>query len=125
MISVIKKYFLKPFPFHSSIKDNTLISLAISVFIFCFLVVFQPFDFDKPATHALIYSGISLSILLLNLVVFPQIFTQFYDPLKWNIIRMFLFIVQLIFLTACYCKYVQLHRCKKWLEKKLLSMSYR
>ena len=100
MKSKIYKYFLKPFPFHDSIKDNTLISISISAFLFLFLTIFHPFDLIRTISNTLFYSLISFCVLMLNFTFFPKIFPQFYNPLKWNIIRMLLLTLQLIFLIA-------------------------
>lgn len=100
MINKIYNYFLRPFPFHNSVKDNLIISFGISLFIFLFLIIFHPFDFDKTALHALAYGGISLFVLILNFIIFPRIFTFYYDPLKWNIIRMIILIIQLVLITS-------------------------
>ena len=44
MLSNLKKWLLKPYPFPNSVKSKLLISFGIGNFVFLFLLIFKPFD---------------------------------------------------------------------------------
>lgn len=100
MLKKITKWLLKPYPFPITIRQKALISLGFGKFVFLFLIIFRPFNFDdlqeKKLYYALIYGIITMSIMLMNLIVLPLIFKTFFNPNKWTIYKMLLFVLETI-----------------------------
>lgn len=96
----IKKWFLKPYPFPTTIKSKILISLSFGSFVFLFLYMFKPFGFedlkDEMFMYAIIYGLITMSVMLVCFIIFPVILKNIFDPNKWNVYKMILFVLGLV-----------------------------
>jgi len=104
MLKHIKFWLLKPYPFPSTTRNKIMISFAFGLFIFLFLIAFKPFNFDNLKNNilyfAFIYGAITTSVLFVNLVALPMLFKQYFDPNKWTIYKMLLFVFQIIFVIS-------------------------
>ena len=99
----------KPYPFVNDIKHKLLISFSFGLFIYFFLIIFQPFGIDKIIGNKSIYLigfGLITSIaLLFNYTILPLLFPKLFDLDKWVIgkeICFVLFIITLISLLNYY-----------------------
>lgn len=104
MIASIKKWFLRPYPFPTTYKSKFLISIGFGLFIFLFLLIFTPFNFrdlkDEVLYFALMYGIITTSILLLNLLLAPVIFTNIFNPNKWTIYKMIIYVLEIMLIIS-------------------------
>jgi len=93
----IKNWLIKPYPFPSSNKSKILISLAFGKFVFIFLIIFKPFNLDvlgdKVLYYTFIYGIITFTTMLLHLLILPKFFTLIFNPNKWTIYKMIVFVV--------------------------------
>ena len=62
------------------------------------LVIIHPENvpINNSAYYAFIYGLITLSVLLINLLIFPLVFTKFFNPDKWTIYKMLLYVLEII-----------------------------
>jgi hypothetical protein len=105
MIEKLLKIFKRPFPLIETNKEKFFLSVAIGVFIFCFLSVFQPFELNRLNEHKYLffmgYGLVSFSVELFFTFGLMNIFHQFYNPLKWtlgkHLINVLFFIASLAF----------------------------
>ncbi len=98
MVSDFKNWLLKPYPFPKKGKTKIFISFGIGIFVFLFLTIFKPFDFYKLTNnevfyYTLIYGILTTSSLLFNYFVLPIIFSRFFNPDKWTIYKIIIFIL--------------------------------
>jgi hypothetical protein len=82
--------FNKPYPFDDDLKHNTKIIFFISIGVFVFLLLFQPFDINLLATKQKYYLMIGFAIitflsLSLNLLFIPSLFPKKFSSAEWNI----------------------------------------
>ena len=100
----LKKWLLKPYPFPTTTKAKMLISLGFGKFVFLFLLLFQPFGFESFGNQDLYFSFlfgmITASVMALNLLIFPLLFTKYFDPRKWVIYKMIGFVLVIIVMIA-------------------------
>ncbi len=100
----------KPFPFIETNKSRFLISILFGLFVFLFLISFQPFgikDIDKNK-HLIIlgYGVITSVIMLVNFFVFPFFLKATFNLGNWNILKEFLFILwNIVIISFCNWKY--------------------
>jgi len=107
------KFLKKPHPFNDDLKYNSKIVFFISIGVFGFLYLFQPFDisslenkdkFNLIVGLALItFLSLSFSLLFLQ-----SMFTRLFSNLKWNIKKEILWNVWILFSISSgyyfYCK---------------------
>lgn len=96
----LKKWLLRPYPFPVTLKSKLLISLGFGKFVFLFLLLFKPFDFnqleDQVLYYAFIYGVITMGILMFNLFLLPLLFKEAFNPNTWSIYKMILFILEIV-----------------------------
>jgi LytTr DNA-binding domain len=82
--------FNKPYPFNDDLKHNTKLIFFISIGVFVFLWLFQPFDISllqvKEKYYLIVGLGfITFLSLSLNLLFLPSIIPQMFLSSRWNI----------------------------------------
>ena len=100
MFQQIQNWFLKPYPFPTTTKQKILISLGFGKFVFLFLLLFKPFGFHELANQTLYYSFIygliTAVLMMLFFIISPLIFSKFFNPSKWVIYKMLLFVFLIV-----------------------------
>jgi len=85
----IKDWINKPYPFIEDTKTKIIVSIAFGLFIYLFLLIYQPFGIEaiiaNKAIYLLGFGFITLLVLFTFLLILPIIFPQFYDIDQWNI----------------------------------------
>lgn len=80
-----QKFLRTSFPF---LANDWKIILGVSIFIYLFMAFFQPFGMDEIYSPHLVYisySLITLLVLLINFIILPKIFTNYFDTKNWNL----------------------------------------
>jgi hypothetical protein len=82
--------FNKPYPFSDDLKYNAKIIFFLSMGVFLFLWLFQPFDIGLLETRKKYYliggfSFITFLCLSLNLLFIPSLFPKKFSSVVWNI----------------------------------------
>ena len=82
--------FNRPYPFNDNLKHNSKIIFFISVGVFLFLWLLQPFEISalpSPEKYYLIigFGVITFLSLSLHLLFLPSILPKTFSSLKWNI----------------------------------------
>ncbi len=94
----------KPYPFVTDLKNKLLISFSFGLFIYLFLVVFQPFGIDKiianKAYYLLGFGAITTFVMLFSYIVPPLLFYKFFDLEKWIIGKEIFFVLLVITLIS-------------------------
>ena len=95
MFNKVNQWILAPFPFFESSKIKWIVSIGFGLFIFLFLLTFQPFGISEVYPNKLLYlAGFGLiTILIISLVVLPLILPQFFESQKWNIVKQILLLL--------------------------------
>jgi len=100
----LKEWFKKPYPFPNFFKEKFFISLGFGKFVFIFLFLVKPLDFnrlaDKSLYFAAMYGLITFVLLFLNLITLPKLFPKYFDLAKWNIGKMISFVIILILMIS-------------------------
>ena len=100
MFQSVKTWLHKPYPFPSTTKAKIVTSLAFGKFIFIFLLLFKPFNFqnleEKTFLFSIAYGLITAVILLVNLFVLPLVFPKLFTTNQWVIYKMLLLIIWLL-----------------------------
>lgn len=91
----IKSWLNRPFPNLEKKSIRIILSVSFSVFIFLFLLIFQPFGIDdiqfyKPL-FILGFSAITFLIMMIAMFISPLIFKQFFDHDNWTVKKVLLF----------------------------------
>ena len=99
------RYLLKPYPCNVEPRFMMVQSLAVSIFIFFFLFIFQPFEISsKPDEHVLnlsiMYSLITLGCSLVVTLAIPFLFPSVFEDLHWNVIKEILFICFIVLVIS-------------------------
>jgi len=88
------KILYTPFPQIEKPKERFWFSVMVAVFIYIFLLVFQPFGIDRitynKPVFLLGYFSITLFVLLVNYFVIFSLFPKFFNPDTWTIGKMLL-----------------------------------
>jgi len=75
--------------------EKFYISLFFGLFVFVFLLIFQPFGLDAVAESKIFYlfafGFATFIIFFLNLFFFPYLLPRFFDSDNWNILKNILF----------------------------------
>ncbi len=83
-----------PFPQIEKTKERFWFSVMVSVFVYIFLLVFQPFGIDRITYNIPVfllgYLFITLFVLLTNYFVIFSIFPKLFNPETWTIGKMLL-----------------------------------
>lgn len=94
--------FNKPYPFSEDLKHNTKIIFFISIGVFAFLFLFQPFDISTLEVRQRYYliSGLSVVTflaLVFNLLVLPSLIPKMFSSSHWNVKKEILWNVWILF----------------------------
>lgn len=85
----------KPFPFIETNKEKLISSIAFAVFVYLFLLFFQPFGIHKVKMNIPIYLlgylFVTLIVMLISNMLLPFLFKKAFDPDQWNIRKSILF----------------------------------
>ena len=83
-----------PFPQIEKTNERFWFSVMVSLFIYIFLLVFQPFGIDRVSYNIplflLGYLFITLLVMLVNYFVFFSLFPNFFNPETWTVGKMLL-----------------------------------
>ena len=106
MLSEIKNWLFRPFPFVQSYKQSVYISFIAGAFVTLFLFVFKPFGIDELESDQLLYlSGyglITFWVIYFSIQVLPAIFSKLYDDSKWNILKNIILMIWILFLVSMF-----------------------
>jgi len=100
----IKEYLNKPFPFIENKNHRIILSIIFSLFIYLFLLTFQPFgisniQFYKPI-FILGFSSITFLILIISFLLAPLLFKNYFNLEKWTIKKNMMFIIVQIIIIS-------------------------
>jgi hypothetical protein len=88
-------WFNNPFPFMDSNKEKLLSSFAFAVFVYLFLLIFQPFGINQVKMNIPVYLlgffFITLGVMLISNMLLPAIFKNAFDPDRWDVKKSILF----------------------------------
>ncbi len=83
------KWIHKPYPRVSHLRDQFLISLSFGLFIFLFLVFFQPFGLGDMTTNKSLYvfgfGLITTFVMLANYLISSRAAPKYFNPDKWTV----------------------------------------
>lgn len=101
---IITNWLNKPFPRITSANGKVIVSLLFGLFIYIFLLVFQPFGIENISANKTLYligfGLITALVLLFTLSVLPFLFPKPFDVDKWNIKKAIAFILLNIILIT-------------------------
>ena len=90
-----------------------IVSIFFGLFIFLFLLTFQPFGIPEVYPNKLLYLAgfglITTLILIISLVVLPLIFPHLFENQKWNVVKQILLLL-IITLVIAGINYEYSHR---------------
>jgi len=107
------KFLNKPYPFNDDLKYNSIIIFFISVGVFVFLLLFQPFNISSLETRDKYYFMLGLGLitffaLSINLLFFTSIFNKLFSNTTWNIKKEILWNTWILFTISTgyyfYCR---------------------
>lgn len=80
----LRNWLNKPFPFESEARQNLILSFLFGLFIFLFLVIFQPFTVAEDQ-HSIIlttlgYAIITTSMMIFNFFIPALVVPKIFDP---------------------------------------------
>jgi hypothetical protein len=93
----------RPFPFFESARQRILIPFLFSLFIYIFLMVFQPFGLAAIEYRKPIYVGgffaITFLVMIFSYYLLPMLFSNTFNPDGWTVRKNILFIFwQILFI---------------------------
>jgi len=96
------KFLNRPYPFNDDLKYNSIIIFFISVGVFVFLLLFQPFNISLLETREKYYFMLGLGFitfctLCVNLLFLPSIFTKMFSNTVWNIKKEIIWNIWILF----------------------------
>jgi hypothetical protein len=109
------KFLNKPYPFNDDLKYNSIVVFFISVGVFVFLLLFQPFDISSLATKDKYYLMLGFGLvtflaLSINLLFITSIFNRMFSNTTWNIKKEIIWNVWILFSISTgyylYCQYL-------------------
>lgn len=82
----------KPYPFFDDLVYNLKVILGISMFLFLFVLFFQPvelrnFEFNNQLLIITGFGGITFLILSINFILFPSIFPKLFLYGNWRLYK--------------------------------------
>ncbi|MBN2610428.1 MAG: LytTR family transcriptional regulator [Bacteroidales bacterium] len=94
--------FNKPYPFNDDLKHNTKIIFFISIGVFVFLYLFQPFNISSLPRQEMFYFITGLAVitflaLSFHLLLLPSLFPKKFSSTEWNIKKEILWNVWILF----------------------------
>jgi hypothetical protein len=109
------KFLNKSYPFNDDLKYNSIVVFFISVGVFVFLLLFQPFDISSLATKDKYYLMFGFGLvtflaLSINLLFITSIFNRMFSNTAWNIKKEILWNIWILFSISTgyylYCRYL-------------------
>lgn len=96
------KFLNKPYPFNDDLKYNSIVIFFISVGVFVFLLLFQPFDISSLGTKDKYYLMLGLGLitflaLSINLLFITSILNRMFANTTWNIKKEILWNIWILF----------------------------
>lgn len=84
------RFLKQPSPINIDTKQDFTISLLISLFVFFFLLIFQPFGLSttEPGLRYIMISGfaaVCFLVLTLNLLLIPRILKNVFSEENWTV----------------------------------------
>ena len=95
MLSVLKK----PYPCNKDLKDNLVVTTIISVFLFFFLYLFEPFDtvITYTTSVAVIYTAIAFVVSYFIAAILPMFFSDYFSDKNWTVGKEILHMAFIVF----------------------------
>ena len=89
---VVRNLLNQPYPLVDNNLEKLLWAFSFGGFVFLFIYIFKPFGFDSLGNlpllvHALIFGGITFTIMISNLFWLPRQFPQFFAEERWTVGR--------------------------------------
>lgn len=85
----------RPFPFMERNKEKLISSVAFAIFVYFFLLFFQPFGIHRVKMNIPVYLlgflFVTLIVMLIFNMLLPFLFKKAFDPDRWNIRKSILF----------------------------------
>lgn len=85
----ITNWLKKPYPLTTKLQAKYLISFSFGLFIYLFLIIFQPFGIDKiianKAYYLLGFGMITTLVMLFSYIALPLLFKKIFDLDRWVI----------------------------------------
>lgn len=98
------KLLTQPFPINSALRHGLKISVAISLFVFLFLLYFQPFELESLGHNNLAiisgYGAVCLLVIRLNLYFIPRIIPSLFNEDSWKVYHQFLWVLWVVSTVA-------------------------
>jgi hypothetical protein len=107
------KFLNRPYPFNDDLKYNSIIVFFISIGVFVFLLLFQPFNINLLETRDKYYFMLGLGlitflVLSINLLFLTSIFNKMFSNTEWNIKKEILWNIWILFTISTgyylYCR---------------------
>jgi len=96
----ITHWLNKPYPLIERTKNKILISASFGLFVYIFLLVYQPFGSHQVGHNkSLFFLGFGACVfigLLLNYLILPHLFPKLFNPEKWQVRK------EIIFILCCF-----------------------
>jgi hypothetical protein len=101
MAKKIINWLNRPYPVIISDNSKFKLSLSFGVFVFFFLMIFRPFDynqlnFDEMLYYSYLYAVITIITLLFNFFILPIFLESIFNPSNWKIYKEILFEFQIV-----------------------------
>lgn len=100
---MIHSWLQKPYPFLSSLKARILLILVSSIFVYFFLLIYQPFGGAEVPDKPTFFMGFAISVfigLASNYLLFPTLFPKWFVPEEWTIRKEILLLGGALFLIS-------------------------
>jgi len=96
------RFLKQPSPINIDTKLDLLISFLISLFVFFFLLVFQPFGLNttEPGLRYIMIGGYAIVcflILLFNLLLIPNLLKKVFSEESWTVYKRILWHIWIVF----------------------------
>lgn len=93
------KWLNLPYPLLQSTKYKWLFALLSGIFVYSFLIVFEPFGSGQLTTYKYVFlAGFGVSVFLgvaTTYFILPKLFREFFRPERWTIGK------EILFLSCC------------------------
>ncbi len=95
----------QPYPFHASSKRMLIQAFLFGLFIFLFLILFQPFglqNYRHENKLALLsgYGFITFAVMVLNHLLFNTFFKNWYQLKTWTVAKNIIYVLWIFFLIG-------------------------